>query len=332
MSTPLPLGVWVPIWRAGAPASPQQRPMGRVVEALEKQGVSLIFGTEVVSGQMAGWTVEKGGWTQAPLQTVSAIYDRFPAQSRAEAYLDSVQQLRGVPLLNPPSFTALCRDKWELQRLLTDNGVEMPAVAHQPDCFSQALAEWGDAFLKPRHGSFGRGVVRVSSEADLQAGLAAMTTEFGAEAILQQAVRPPAEWAGICLRVLVQRDRTGWVFNPGVARCSTVDPVVNAARGATVLPVEDVLRAEGAAALDSLLTQVCAVIDTLPDAEHVVEVGVDLVLTETGLPSLIELNGRPRGRLSVLAKRWPGRFQAAHQAAILRPFEYMAMVLPERVG
>ena len=55
-----------------------------------------------------------------------------------------------------------------------------------------------------------------------------------------------------------------------------------------------------------------------------VEVGVDLVIDSEGVPWLVEVNSRPRGRMEALAAADPGRFLDAHVAACGRPIAALA--------
>jgi predicted ATP-grasp superfamily ATP-dependent carboligase len=73
--------------------------------------------------------------------------------------------------------------------------------------------------------------------------------------------------------------------------------------------------------VDALMAQVCARISELPDSAHILEMGVDVVLDDKERPHLIEINGRPRGRLASLARQEPKRFKPLHRAVVRRPFE-----------
>ena len=67
-----------------------------------------------------------------------------------------------------------------------------------------------------------------------------------------------------------------------------------------------------------------AAFDAALGPEATIELGVDLVVDEDGELHVIEVNGRPRGRLEVLAQQDPTRFQGAHAAAIARPLRWLA--------
>jgi predicted ATP-grasp superfamily ATP-dependent carboligase len=55
-----------------------------------------------------------------------------------------------------------------------------------------------------------------------------------------------------------------------------------------------------------------------------IDAGVDMVISETGQPHLIEVNSRPWGRVKALARGWPERFAQAHDSACRRPLEYLS--------
>ena len=316
------IGVLVPIWGDGPPAPPSHRAIGRVALELKNRGATLVFGSHVLGGRMGGWMVSQNEWVSTPPIPVGAVYDRFPSQSQPEAYAQIRHELGELPIFNDPVFIETCRDKLMVQRMLEARGIAMPAVEERTERFQNCLHDWGTSFLKPRFGSFGRGVVRVKHGQDLRPLIERTPVEFGPEVVLQRAVAPPDGWAGLCIRVLVQRLANGeWVFNPGVARCSETDAVVNAARGATVLPAADVLDKKGQHALDDILKKVTLWAERLGGGAHILEMGVDLVLGADGIPVLIEMNGRPRGRLAWLAQGNPEQFEATHRAAVMRPFE-----------
>jgi glutathione synthase/RimK-type ligase-like ATP-grasp enzyme len=269
---------------------------------------------------MSGHLASVGAWEPVFERPIDALCDRFPSQGRSAVWAAAIGGAGALPFGNPPSFTELCRDKLVAQRVLEASGVEMPAVEADPARFRERLAEWGAAFLKPRYGSLGAGVRRVTVGDALPAIVEGLQ---GLEpALLQRAVPPPAGLAGCVIRLLLQREPDGaWVALPPVIRSSTEDPVVNVARGATVSAS---LPAHAALALEVAGRRLSQALDRLADAAWIVEVGADLCLDPDGEPHLIELNGRPRGRLAELAKLDPGRFQAAHEAALLRPLRRMA--------
>jgi len=143
--------------------------------------------------------------------------------------------------------------------------------------------------------------------------------------LLQRAVPAPEGWAGISVRVLVQRGPDGaWVVNPAVARRSATDPVVNVARGAEAAPAAEVLAAPTLEALGALVHATANALSDHPEGAWLGELGVDAVVDPTGHPWLIEVNSRPRGRLESLAASDPDRFHAAHLEACARPLRFLA--------
>ena len=325
------LGVLVPV-DPGPLAPPEARPIGQAALRLREAGVEAVFGDRVEGGRIWGQVAEQGGWRPVDAVPVDAFYDRFPSQGRAARFAEILAGTGRIPLGNPVALTTLCRDKVASQRALEAAGVPMPGLEADPDAFAAALAAWGAAFHKPRFGSFGAGVRRVLPGDPLPAHAAGLQEGAPEPAILQQAISPPQGWAGICVRVLAQREPGGgWWLSPPAVRRSAVDPVVNAARGAEVAPPE-VLSATTRAALDRHGLAAARALTALPGAEPLLELGLDLVIDAAGEPWLIEVNGRPRGRLAWLAAQDPQTWAAAHLEACCRPLRALASWHPGAWG
>jgi len=207
---------------------------------------------------------------------------------------------------------------------MTQAGISMPELETDPSCFAERLQQWGAGFIKPQYGALGMGVARVEATDPLPAELPGMVPNTPEPAILQRAVVPPSGWAGIALRVLVQRTPKGWHFCTPVVRSSRTDPVANAARGAEVGPGDVMLSAQTLAKVQHACSQITLAIDSMPQGRLAVEAGIDLVLDADNTPHLIELNSRPRGRLEVLAQQDPERFKDAHIEAVARPIRMLA--------
>lgn len=302
------------------PPSPAALPLARAALALASEGVRVVFGDGVRAGRVSGSTPTARGWDSVRDADVAAVWDRYPGQSRPDAWRRLLAALGPVPVANPPAFDDLCRDKLACQRALPDAG--FPPVEDDPARFPGALGAWGAGFLKPRYGSFGRGVSRVVPGDGLPAEVVGLT---GAPepALLQRAVAPPPGYAGVSVRVHVHRG-PGGAFRAGepVARWSRTDPVVNAARGAGVTPLRDAFPA----AVDPCVERSESIARALavgPAADRIVELGVDLVLDGAGRPWPVEVNGKPRGRLEALARGDP-RWQAAHEALAAGPLRWLA--------
>lgn len=302
----------------GAPsAAPSERPLGRAALRAASLGIPVLFATQTARGAASGLVARLDRWEPASDQPVTAVYDRFPCQSQPERHEALLAGLPGALISNPPSLVRLCRDKLAAQAALEARGALMPEVEGDPNTFAERLSQWGAAFLKPRYGSFGEGVRRLTRGQEIP-------REVWAEAfVLQRAIEPPRGSPYLCCRVLAQRDPGGgWVAGEPVVRVSEHDPVVNAARGASVLQLSDALPESAAAVLDAGIAAARA-LSELPDGEQLCEVGVDVVLDERRRPFVIEVNGRPRGRLEVLAAGDPGRFRALHEATCLRPIHWL---------
>lgn len=322
------IGVLVPVNPGGAPPPPSSRPVGRAALSIRELGIQVIFGDQIFRrGEdvwISGLSALPDRWESVTCP-IHALHDRYPSQRRAENYARVQSMLGSLPMGNPRSLTLLCRDKLASQEHLASHGVPMPAVEADPTTWSSCLSSWGSGFLKPRYGALGIGVRRVKPGDPLPVELESVVPGRPDPAILQRAVLPPSGWAGRSVRALCQRlPGGGWHLCPPVLRQSREDAVVNASRGASVHPAEDVLSSETMAQIASVCSAACAALSAHPDGHLLVEVGLDLVLDAAGVPHLIECNSRPRGRLEVLASQWPDRFGSAHLAACGRPLRYLA--------
>jgi glutathione synthase/RimK-type ligase-like ATP-grasp enzyme len=328
---PQSIGVLVPL-RGGAPALPPEAlPVGRAALRLAAEGIDLVFGDALRPGpggwpRMDGARAVPGGWQPAPDAALRAVHDRFPSQGRAEAFARARAALGRAPMGNPPALTALFRDKLRSQRVLEQAGVAMPPLEDAPARFGARLAEWGAAFLKPRYGAHGAGVRRVLPGEALPAALPGLDPGTAEPALLQRALPPPAGWQGWSVRVLCQREADGaWFVDGGAARRSHSDPVVNAARGAEVVAAPALLTPDGLRALDAAVRACLRALDGLPEAPLLLEVGLDLVVDAEERPWLVELNGRPAGRLLALCETEPDGWER-HVAACARPLRRLAAV------
>ncbi len=310
--------------REAPPPPPAELPIARAAVRLAERGLRVVFGARVAGGLAAGLEVRRGVWRPAVDVPVRAAHDRFPSQTWPAIFSRAREGLGDLPLGNPPSITALCRDKLACQRALEAAGLPMPAVEGDPARFRERLDAWGAAFLKPRHGAMGRGVRRVLPGDELPArGPGARRGEID-DLILQRAVPPPAGWAGIAVRALFQRvPGGGWLGLPPVARCSEGDPVANVARGAAARPGAEQLSPSALETIQRVGLATCRALSLGADGGHIVELGLDFAIGPGGDPHLIEVNSRPRGRLEALAALDPS-WAERHVRACARPLEYLS--------
>ena len=326
------IGVWIPIDPDRAMAAPQTRPMGRAALAMRDEGLLVVFGDRFDGDRFVGVVAEPGGWRPVAC-SVSAIQDRFPSQSRAQrwAALHARAHTLGCTVGNGRQLTELCRDKVRCQHALEAHSqIRLPLQEARPERFAAALHRWGGAFAKPRYGALGTGVRFMQPGEPVPPCLPSVVDGAEDPTLLQWPVRPSPRWAGRVLRVLAQRtfgspDEDGWHLLPPVLRQSRADRVVNAARGAQVLPAEDVLSPVVLDEVRAMVLRVCTTLAATPDPGGLaLELGVDLALDGALRPWVLEVNSRPRGRLAVLARRHPERFEPAHRAAMTRPWKTLA--------
>lgn len=310
----------------GPPSTPPDGlPLGRSALRLSACGIDVVFGERLARGRLSGLRATVRGWEAVEAAAVCALYDRYPSQSRAARYRDVLEAAAGVPIANAPIANALCCDKLVCQRVLEAEGLAPPQMAVDPEAFAAALHAWGSAFWKPRFGSFGRGVQFVRDGEATPVASPGDGHNGAPQMLLQRAVRPPPGWAGVCVRALGQRSvEGGWQIAPTVARSSRVDPVVSAARGAQVEPAEDVLPTGTVERCAAFGRRCCEALARHLDGHLVIELGVDLAIDDAFEPHVIEVNGRPRGRLRTLASRYPQRFGEAEARICDRPLRVLA--------
>lgn len=309
-----------------AEGPPSARPLGRAALNLEREGITVLLGDQMTDGRIQGWRATEAGWTRGSTDRVVAVHDRYPSEARGHSWKELRESLGDVLFGNPPDLTTLCKDKLACQTFLADLGLGMPEVEGDADRFEERMTTWGSAFLKPRRGSGGAGISLIRSPEDLRTfrGDPLESPQTGRPSrtdwLLQRAVAPPAGLAGLALRVLVQRETSGgWWIGPAVARRSATDPVVNAGRGAEVLPGEAAVSARCLSEISRQSTRVAHALAGHPKGNRLVELGLDFVVGRDGLPHLIEVNSCPRGRLLYLARLDPIRWQQEHQDAVERP-------------
>jgi glutathione synthase/RimK-type ligase-like ATP-grasp enzyme len=318
------IGVWVgPV--DGTPPPPETMPIGRAALAVATEGIDTVFGTRWLGGALIGLRPIPGGWE--PVQhRPDAIYDRLPMLAQPEQYAAALDGAVGLPIGNPAGLRALCQDKLACQRVLEAAGVGgLPPVESEPARFAERLDDWGAGFLKPRFGSRGVGVRRCVAGERPPPSCPGLRVGVEDPAILQCAVPAPAGEAGWSLRVLCQRDPQGrWIAAPAVLRRSASDPVVNAARGAALEPAADRMGREAHAFALGLALTAAAVLGADPAA---IELGVDLAIDRDGNPWILEVNGRPDGRLTGLAALHPERFAHEAERAAARPLQRLASLV-----
>lgn len=316
------IGVLVPTLD-DVPGVPEARPIGRAALRLAQEGVTVVFGHRAADGVLEGVRARPGAYERMDVAP-GAVFDRFPSRSQPTAYRALREGLVGVPWANPPALVELCSDKLATQQVLTEAGLRMPPVESDPARFAARLREWGAAFVKPRYGAYGRGIRRVRFGEPVPSHTEGAVIGESEPAFVQRAVPPPVGIAGLSCRILVQRLPTGswWVETP-VARRHPTDPVVNAARGAEVVPLVDAAP-RSVTRVQTMAHAAAAALAAQPGGEWLVEIGVDVVLDHRGTPWLIEVNSRPRGRLEALATSDPAQYADAHVQACARPLRFLA--------
>ncbi len=310
----LPIGILLR-FRPQAPTRPlSASAFGRAALALADEGVPVrLVGT--LEDQVVHFEAKGDAWIQADPTPLLGCYHRYPELGHPEAFAHLMEELSHPPLFNPQEFVERCRDKQASHQTCLGAGLAVPEQVAEVTRFEGVLSTWGVAFLKPRFGAFGEGVLKVRPGDPLPTK---------GDWVLQKAIQPPEGLAGMSVRLLVQRDpERDWVTLPAAVRQSTTDPVVNRARGAEVVPASTLTEATLRSMHEQAL-QLMAFLTDRPRSDQLVELGLDFVIDHEGGAWLIEMNGKPKGRLEVLAAQQPAVFAAAHTEAVLRPLRYIA--------
>ncbi len=308
---------------------PEDSPFGRAALRLEAEGTPVVVGSRLTGGRAWGARAEPGVWAAVEGVEVAGIHSRLATALWEPSHQDLLAELPPVPLSNPKDFVRLCRDKAASQKALEASGLRMPPLCTKVEDFGHALTRWGGAFLKPRYGWGGAGILFVDEPVTLADALAAAPPEAPAGAtgswVLQRAVAPPPGLGSVALRVLVQKNaQDRWFCCPPVARVDERGPVANHLLGARAEPADRWLDEAAQEALFAEARSAAESLEAQAGVPWVAEVGLDFVLDKGRSPHLIEANGVPRGRLRALSEQLGGAWSEEHTEACARPLRALA--------
>ena len=273
----------------------------------------------IIFGDQISFVNEK---TQIQNQEIDILFDRYPYQKnplKDPLRLRKTKQNISIPICNPRDFILLCKDKWKFQKYIEQHDIFMPEISK--DCFGEYIKKWnGQAIAKPRFGSFGIGIELVNSIPE-----ATRPSVHGFDpTLIQQYIKPPQGYAGIAIRQLIQRnaDRS-WTYRTIVARCSKIDPIVNASRGASIERAIDILPKNCCFQIESLSRKIAVTLGKL--SPYIIEVGLDYVIDESYSPIFIEANAQPKGKLrSLVLQKKIKALQEEHEHILQHPFDVMS--------
>ena len=303
-------------------------PIAKAIQTLNDNGIITVFGFDLKQKNNSVWingkTILNNDFIDFEAE-LNIIHDRFPSQIRHQHFSDIRSVSNNIPFGNPFSTTLLCRDKLACQRILECSTLDIPEVIDDPTQFRSTLEQWGQGFIKPQFGALGKGVQAVKPSMSIPHLLPGVVQNRLEPTILQRGISPPAGWAGMSIRQLMQKDTDGnWIARTAVLRRSKEESVVNVARGAEAVPASDSLPSETILEIKRQSFVACNILDKEPDGLYNVEFGLDFVIDPEYKPWLIEVNSRPRGRLENLAQSYPERFHKEHQDACIQPIRYLA--------
>ena len=272
----------------------QSRFLGEAGLEMAHRGVDLVCAEP---GSAVGYRPIPDAWEEVDVAGIDAVYDRHHGLDR------SAQQgweRADVPVSNPTSFSLLCDDKLLFYRQARELGLPVPETVAADD---PVWRSWERAVAKPRFGSKGAGV-RILAEGD-----------DPGDGIVQRAVAPDVP--GSSIRLLVQRSRAGWQLTGAMDRRDRAGrQVVGLARGADAQAVDGTT----GTLLRRWLPRLQDAVDALPDADRIVEVGVDVVLSRSCV-HVLEFNARPGRSFDRMGQ------PDLRRQALLRPFETMVEIL-----
>lgn len=300
-----------------------------------KQGAFVYFFTpEALAGPgtlISGW-IQDGEWRKLLLPLAEVIYNRLPSR-KAESQAPVQKLIRETArFYNVSIFNERFLDKHEVFELLAEDSevadyLPQSLLLTDYEQLKQMISKHAVLYLKPIHGSMGRGIYRITSQADNSYCLEQASNTFSQRISkfsslkrlyrvlmpklakrnyqLQQGIsiiqvgRNPVDF-----RALVQKNGQGvWSITSIVARTAGNEQFVsNVARGGSIDSVlstlprsnllqhihyDDLLQALKKAALD-----IAKVIDEKLE-EHFAELGVDLAVDVQGKVWLIEVNSKP---------------------------------------
>jgi glutathione synthase/RimK-type ligase-like ATP-grasp enzyme len=228
------------------------------------------------------------------------VYDRYmPSPGRVRAATDALCErltdAAGCLFVNDPRLARLTRNKWETAVALRDHPVLAPFIPRVHRLrWDQDTQQFLDTepvvFVKPTEGARGLGVMRF---------------EAGAMDYIVQEALDPLTYQGrvVDLRILMQRDGRGtWIIPPWIGRVGAVaEHRANLAVGGEAWPGHLVLElalADRPDRLREVEQQVGTILDTLPSALAEIagpcgEMGVDLLVDQTGRVWCLEINPKP---------------------------------------
>ena len=276
----------------------------RPIEQVSHPNLNLVFGSKLS-------VVEDQVFLEH--QNIDALYDRFPSRILPQKYPDLVDI--NVPVCNPPAVNRMFEDKVETQLFLEKHNIPIPEMTTSN--FKETMSKWNNlAIAKPRFGAFGIGITLTETPPPLKTkGLCGME-----QTIIQKYIRSPFGYKGISVRQLMFRNVDySWFFPPSIARCSKTDVIVNASRGADLIPAVEILPKHTLNSILSLSQQVSVALSAVNDHVWLTELGLDFIIDEHWNPWLIELNGQPKGRYQEIAYQRGGVWAQRHLEAVKKP-------------
>ena len=328
-------------------------PLQQVIAPLNQQGFKILFAAPqgFCSHQdqlkVTGMEFKENRWCQRHIISPVALYNRFPERLYPLPFQRAVDlaDQYNIPIANPPNLVHLLRDKWRCSKFFKEAGIQSPEVITLERNFIKTLREWKTAFLKPRFGALGRGVIQVDWQTDraLIEGIQNQQTkdfhlklstkrENDGEWLLQHSIEPIRKDCFVCFRSLVQRDQQGTPVSAGCVARVGQKVVVSVASGAKAKPGGQYLKEffgnkkarqiiEKIIRTDSILFKALEK-KLASKATQIAEIGADYLIDSQGALWLLEVNGVPQGRLQAVSKI-NDRWASDYHKALMRPFLYL---------
>lgn len=273
-----------------------------------------------------GWSFDNKSWKKKSLPYPQVLYNRISSRKveKNKAYKDLIKQLskKAIPLFNQTFL-----NKWEVYQKLSSEPKMLPylpktTMFQTMQTFKAMLQSYPILFIKPIHGSMGRGIYRISrswngfylqysaaqgeqrksfTQADkLYTFLKSRTRSK--KYILQEGIPiVHLQERTVDFRILMQKDSSGkWAVTSSVARIGPANRFVsNIARGGEINKISATLKKCRLAdpvkikrRLLAVAKLACEIIDVHHQGQFG-ELGVDLAITRSGKIYLLELNSKP---------------------------------------
>jgi glutathione synthase/RimK-type ligase-like ATP-grasp enzyme len=274
---------------------------------------------------LSGWTWEKGTWKKRGFPLPHVVYNRIPSRriERSNLYKTLKSKLATHQIF---LFNQTFLNKWETHTILSSNNTLKKYLPNtlkfdRANTLETMLTKYPVIFLKPIHGSLGKGIYKIRRTAT---GFESAYSTLSGEMIrhfsslksliiyLSKRIKRPYviqeginilhyEGRPVDFRILMQKNRKGqWSVTSLVARIGAENRIVsNVSRGGEIAGVMTTLKQcniSNPTAMRSKLAAVAKRVAQVIDQEHeglFGELGIDLAISTNEQIYILEANSKP---------------------------------------